>query len=39
MCNPAGEVIPELGKKIARESNNVAEYHALLAALRDTANN
>lgn len=31
--NPAGKIILELGKKIGRETNNVAEYYALLAAL------
>jgi len=37
--NSAGRVVLELGKKIARETNNVAECYALLAALLDTANN
>jgi ribonuclease HI len=31
--DPAGKVILQLGKKIGRETNNVAEYYALLAAL------
>jgi ribonuclease HI len=31
--DPAGKVIFELGKKLGRETNNVAEYYALLAAL------
>jgi probable phosphoglycerate mutase len=31
--DPAGKVILELGKNIGRETNNVAEYYALLAAL------
>jgi ribonuclease HI len=31
--NPAGRIILELGKKMGRETNNVAEYYALLAAL------
>jgi len=33
MRNPAGQVVLELGKRIGRETNNVAEYYALLAAL------
>jgi ribonuclease HI len=31
--DPAGKVILELGKKFGRDTNNVAEYYALLAAL------
>ena len=31
--DPEGKVILELGKHIGRETNNVAEYYALLAAL------
>jgi len=31
--DPAGKVILELAKKLGRETNNVAEYYALLAAL------
>jgi len=31
--DPAGEIILELAKHIGRETNNVAEYYALLAAL------
>ena len=31
--DPAGKLILELGKHIGRETNNVAEYYALLAAL------
>jgi ribonuclease HI len=31
--DPAGKVIFQLGKKLGRETNNVAEYYALLAAL------
>lgn len=31
--DPNGKVILELGKKLGRETNNVAEYYALLAAL------
>lgn len=31
--DPAGKVVFQLGKKIGRETNNVAEYFALLAAL------
>ncbi len=31
--DPAGKVILELAKNIGRETNNVAEYYALLAAL------
>jgi ribonuclease HI len=31
--DPAGKVVLELGKKLGRETNNVAEYYALLAAL------
>jgi ribonuclease HI len=31
--DPGGKVILELGKNIGRETNNVAEYYALLAAL------
>ncbi len=33
MRDPAGKVILELGKKFGRDTNNVAEYYALLAAL------
>lgn len=36
--DPAGKVIFQLGKKIGRETNNVAEYYALLAALDFAAN-
>ncbi len=31
--DPDGKVILELGKKLGRDTNNVAEYYALLAAL------
>jgi probable phosphoglycerate mutase len=31
--DPGGKIILELGKNIGRETNNVAEYYALLAAL------
>jgi ribonuclease HI len=31
--DPAGKVVFHLGKKLGRETNNVAEYYALLAAL------
>src|SRR5271170_8296032 len=31
--DPAGKVVLELGKKFGRDTNNVAEYYALLAAL------
>jgi ribonuclease HI len=31
--DPSGKVIFQLGKKIGRQTNNVAEYYALLAAL------
>lgn len=31
--DPAGKVVLELGKHLGRETNNVAEYYALLAAL------
>lgn len=31
--DPAGKVVLELAKRIGRETNNVAEYYALLAAL------
>src|SRR6202040_575085 len=31
--DPAGKVVLELAKKLGRETNNVAEYYALLAAL------
>ena len=31
--DPEGKIVLELGKKIGRETNNVAEYYALLAAL------
>ncbi len=31
--DPAGKIILELAKKMGRETNNVAEYYALLAAL------
>ena len=33
MRDPAGHVVLELAKKLGRETNNVAEYYALLAAL------
>jgi ribonuclease HI len=33
MRDPAGKIILELGKKFGRDTNNVAEYYALLAAL------
>jgi ribonuclease HI len=33
MRDPNGKVILELGKKLGRDTNNVAEYYALLAAL------
>ena len=33
MRDPQGRVILELGKRLGRETNNVAEYYALLAAL------
>jgi ribonuclease HI len=33
MRNPEGKIVLELAKKIGRETNNVAEYYALLAAL------
>jgi len=31
--DPGGKVVLELAKRLGRETNNVAEYHALLAAL------
>src|SRR5579872_1119966 len=31
--DPEGKIVLELGKKMGRETNNVAEYYALLAAL------
>lgn len=31
--DPSGKIILELGKKFGRDTNNVAEYYALLAAL------
>jgi ribonuclease HI len=31
--NPEGKIVLELAKKMGRETNNVAEYYALLAAL------
>ena len=31
--DPAGKLVLELAKNIGRETNNVAEYYALLAAL------
>ena len=31
--DPEGHVVLELGKRLGRETNNVAEYYALLAAL------
>jgi len=31
--NPTGHVVLELAKRVGRETNNVAEYYALLAAL------
>jgi len=33
MRNPEGKVVLELGKSVGRQTNNVAEYYALLAAL------
>src|SRR5215469_15781182 len=33
MRDPNGKVILELGKRLGRDTNNVAEYYALLAAL------
>lgn len=33
MRDPNGNVILELGKRLGRDTNNVAEYYALLAAL------
>lgn len=33
MRDPDGKMILELGKKLGRDTNNVAEYYALLAAL------
>jgi ribonuclease HI len=33
MRDPDGKIILELGKKLGRDTNNVAEYYALLAAL------
>jgi ribonuclease HI len=33
MRDPAGQVVLELAKRMGRETNNVAEYYALLAAL------
>jgi ribonuclease HI len=33
MRNPEGKIVLELAKKMGRETNNVAEYYALLAAL------
>ena len=33
MRDPAGKVVLELAKNIGRETNNVAEYYSLLAAL------
>ncbi|HEX4001392.1 MAG TPA: reverse transcriptase-like protein [Candidatus Acidoferrales bacterium] len=33
MRDPNGKIILELGKKLGRDTNNVAEYYALLAAL------
>ena len=33
MRDPSGKIILELGKKLGRDTNNVAEYYALLAAL------
>ena len=35
--DPAGKIVLELGKNIGRETNNVAEYYALLAALDSAA--
>jgi ribonuclease HI len=35
--DPAGKIILEFGKNIGRETNNVAEYYALLAALDSAA--
>ncbi|HTS11678.1 MAG TPA: reverse transcriptase-like protein [Candidatus Limnocylindrales bacterium] len=37
--DPSGKVILELGKKFGRDTNNVAEYYALLAALDYAATN
>jgi ribonuclease HI len=33
MRDPSGKVVLELAKRLGRETNNVAEYYALLAAL------
>lgn len=33
MRDPNGKIVLELGKKLGRDTNNVAEYYALLAAL------
>jgi ribonuclease HI len=37
--DPAGKIILELAKNLGRETNNVAEYYALLAALDYAATN
>jgi len=37
--DPAGHVVLELAKRLGRETNNVAEYYALLAALDYAASN
>jgi ribonuclease HI len=39
MRDPNGNVILELGKRLGRDTNNVAEYYALLAALDYATNN
>jgi ribonuclease HI len=33
ICDPEGKLVLELAKKFGRDTNNVAEYYALLAAL------
>jgi probable phosphoglycerate mutase len=37
--DPSGKIVLELAKNIGRETNNVAEYYALLAALDYATNN
>ena len=39
MRDPSGKVVLELAKRLGRETNNVAEYYALIAALDFALNN
>jgi ribonuclease HI len=39
MRDPSGKIVLELAKRLGRETNNVAEYYALIAALDFALNN